>query len=387
MSALPQLDSCARLHVGSRRRIGSYFALGLLGTAVGATIATVSALANDHTVSLPALLTVTAIVSFVAGVKLGQVLVGYERIVLYELFLLALAADTAALAIADLPIREGLDIAVIGVGTMLVFGRIGCLRVGCCHGRPARWGIVYGDEHVRAGFPARYGGVRLFPVQLVESALTAAIVSAALLAYAWHPPGEALCLYVSVYGVIRFGLELLRGDADRQFLVGASEAQWLALITCWAAAATASTWSLPLLWLYITVAAALTAAFAAAIIVDRTLRFRPWWFRHPHQTHELESALHRLLANVGDSVRVADTAAGLRLSASRDGDNVLLAFSCSTRAFSMADAQALAEEVGRVTRRPVAPPEPGRSPGLFYVLVRFGAVQPSPPGVTENVIS
>lgn len=240
---VPQLDSCARLHLGARRRIGSYLAFATAGTLTGAAVAAILAVTGGHSVSLAAVATASTLVAFFVGVKAAQVLLGYERIVLYELFLLALAATAVALELGELPLRAGLDLAVIGIGTMLVFGRIGCLRVGCCHGRPSRWGIVYGEDHARVGFLRCYVGVRLFAVQLVESAITAAIVGICIVVYLQFPAGQALCLYASLYGAVRFGLERIRGDDDRPHLGGVSEAQWLALVTAWAAAGAGQAWT------------------------------------------------------------------------------------------------------------------------------------------------
>jgi prolipoprotein diacylglyceryltransferase len=40
------------------------------------------------------------------------------------------------------PIIPYLDVTILVIGIFLVCGRIGCLMVGCCHGKPHRWGVL-----------------------------------------------------------------------------------------------------------------------------------------------------------------------------------------------------------------------------------------------------
>jgi phosphatidylglycerol:prolipoprotein diacylglycerol transferase len=110
-----------------------------------------------------------------------------------------------------------------GLALGQAFGRVGCFLNGCCYGRvDAEHGVVFPglDEQPR------------LPVQLYESAF--ALGLAALLAW-FKPrrayPGQAFALYLLLYGLGRFGLESLRGDAERGTLISASlsPGQWLSL--------------------------------------------------------------------------------------------------------------------------------------------------------------
>jgi phosphatidylglycerol:prolipoprotein diacylglycerol transferase len=100
-------------------------------------------------------------------------------------------------------------------------GRIGCFFYGCCYGRvsdsplavtfpmhsPAWYEQVSGGQI--AGTAAR--SLPVLPTQLFEAAALLALFAALLWAYLrWrrHTAG----LYLVGYGVIRFGLEYLRGD-------------------------------------------------------------------------------------------------------------------------------------------------------------------------------
>ena len=99
------------------------------------------------------------------------------------------------------------------------FGRIGCFFYGCCYGRDSdAWCAVT----FPAGSPSWYEHgrrmVSVLPTQLFEAAALLALF-AALLAF-WHRKtfmrgfgeGALTGLYMIGYGVIRFGIEYLRGD-------------------------------------------------------------------------------------------------------------------------------------------------------------------------------
>jgi hypothetical protein len=120
------------------------------------------------------------------------------------------------------------DAVTIGIATFLVFGRLGCLSVACCHGRPAqRSGVVYRNEHVEVGLWHRWAHRPLIPVQLIEAAGTFGLVVVALVAAA--TPGTASLVLGVGYSTMRFFLEHARGDSARPFFYGISEAQWCCL--------------------------------------------------------------------------------------------------------------------------------------------------------------
>src|SRR5262249_39045487 len=92
------------------------------------------------------------------------------------------------------------------------------------HGRPARRGVVYGPAHVAVGLWARWQGRALVPVQLVEAGASAVLVGAGLLASA--TPGTAALVYGCGYAVVRFALELVRGDPARPHARGLGGGEW-----------------------------------------------------------------------------------------------------------------------------------------------------------------
>ena len=102
----------------------------------------------------------------------------------------------------------------------LAFGRLGCAAAGCCGGAVCAdvWWSLHDSDQV-----ARY------PVQLLESAFH--FGCAAWLALASQRPwakGRRLAIYLSLYAVLRFGLEFVRTNPP--LWLGLRWHQWLALL-------------------------------------------------------------------------------------------------------------------------------------------------------------
>jgi phosphatidylglycerol:prolipoprotein diacylglycerol transferase len=99
-----------------------------------------------------------------------------------------------------------------------VFGRLGCLAAGCCFGRPTSlpWAVRFTDpvclvDRALLGTP-------LHPTQLYEALGEAAIflglwfLAVPRLERGELPSGTITGLYFAAYGLLRFGVEFLRGD-------------------------------------------------------------------------------------------------------------------------------------------------------------------------------
>src|SRR6266496_453088 len=182
--------------------------------------------------SQPLLLGTTgiAILTFLALAMITKIVVGRELLIYYHHEIAVIATTALFLRLADQPVLPYLDITVLGIGLFLSCGRLGCLMVGCCHGRPWSWGITYSEEHAQAGFPSYLVGVRLFPIQAVESLFALGLVVSGLATIInGYPPGTALALYLLLYALGRFCFEFARGDAVRPYFWGFSEAQWTSL--------------------------------------------------------------------------------------------------------------------------------------------------------------
>jgi len=94
-------------------------------------------------------------------------------------------------------------------------GRIGCLLAGCCYGieTSAWWGI-----HLH--------GANRYPTQLIES-LGLFVISFYLLRS--RASLKSFSVYFIGYGVLRFGIELLRGDEIRGLWGPLTPSQWISL--------------------------------------------------------------------------------------------------------------------------------------------------------------
>jgi len=145
------------------------------------------------------------------------------------------------------------DLAAPSVALGHAVGRIGCLMAGCCYGRACGepWAIRFGPGSVafddalvggRLG-PGAVATAPLHPTQIYEALGELAIfVGLVMLRRRWaaagHPgsvspgseaaataraaapatPGRLLGVYLLAYALLRFGVELFRGDASRGFL-------------------------------------------------------------------------------------------------------------------------------------------------------------------------
>lgn len=114
---------------------------------------------------------------------------------------------------------RALDAAAIPLPVSQAIGRLGCLAASCCHGGPCDlpWAVTYTstDANHQSGVQL---GVPLHPSQLYEALWCAGVVLPFLLSWRRRTdraPGELMAVYLGVYGVGRFLVELTRGDAIR----------------------------------------------------------------------------------------------------------------------------------------------------------------------------
>jgi phosphatidylglycerol:prolipoprotein diacylglycerol transferase len=123
-----------------------------------------------------------------------------------------------------------LDIMAITTCLVHMFGRIGCFMAGCCYGIVTNsfLGVEFHD-------PACYAAplnVPLHPVQLYEAGyIFLVMVFLFILRNKRQFYGQLFLIYLLLYGVGRFMLEYIRGDAGRGFIVKdlISHSQFIAL--------------------------------------------------------------------------------------------------------------------------------------------------------------
>lgn len=173
----------------------------------------------------------TSILTFLGLAMVTKIITGEERLVYYHHEIAIMIMAAIFLKMINQPALPYLDATILGIGTFLVCGRVGCFMGGCCHGRPNKWGVCYREEHADAGFTHYYVGVRLFPIQAVESLWVLGVVLVGIMFFlGGRPSGETLAWYVITYDIGRFCFEFVRGDPGRPYRWGFSEAQWTSII-------------------------------------------------------------------------------------------------------------------------------------------------------------
>jgi hypothetical protein len=185
------------------------------GVVCGVAIATPFATHAGITIALWIACAALAICVALALAAITKVLFAYETFSF-------LHYQLAAIGVTALVLPQALDLIALALAVTQCIGRIGCLYAGCCHGRPARFGIRYREREVAA----HWVGARVIPVQLIESIALAIIAVVTALRIG----NGALATYALSYACVRFTTELLRGDARRHFL-RLSEAQWICVLT------------------------------------------------------------------------------------------------------------------------------------------------------------
>jgi phosphatidylglycerol:prolipoprotein diacylglycerol transferase len=145
----------------------------------------------------------------------------------------------AALAVAIVLVRRYqlrlwtvADLFAPGIALGHVVGRLGCLMAGCCYGTPTSvpWAITFTNPLAASnvGTPL---GVPLHPTQLYDAGAELLILVLLLATERKGKvfEGRTFWLYMLLYGISRFIVELYRGD-DRGMMLGVSTSQFVSLV-------------------------------------------------------------------------------------------------------------------------------------------------------------
>jgi len=153
--------------------------------------------------------------------------------VFYGGLILAVTVALIYIRRIGLPLWTTCDVFAPGIALGHVIGRLGCLFAGCCYGKPTGmpWGITFTDPFAAAnvGTPL---GVRLHPTQLYEAGAEA-IILVILLATESRGrrfPGRTFWLYMLLYAISRYVIEIYRGDPGRGTVFMFSTSQFISLI-------------------------------------------------------------------------------------------------------------------------------------------------------------
>jgi phosphatidylglycerol---prolipoprotein diacylglyceryl transferase len=131
-----------------------------------------------------------------------------------------------------LPVWATADMYAPGIALGHVVGRLGCLLAGCCYGRPTTlpWGLTFTDPLAAAnvGTPL---GTPLHPTQIYDAGAELIILIALLVLERSGRKfdGRTFWLYILLYAISRFVVEMFRGD-PRGMLAGLSTSQFVSLL-------------------------------------------------------------------------------------------------------------------------------------------------------------
>jgi hypothetical protein len=301
-------------------------------------------------------ITTAAVSTFLALAMLTKIILGEERLIYYHHEIAIMVVTALGLWLLGQPVLTYLDITILGIGAFLACGRIGCLMVGCCHGRPHRFGVCYREEHAQAGFTHYYVGIPLFPIQLLESLwVTGIVVIGVDIILHHYPPGTALAWYIISYDLGRFFFEFLRGDPLRSYLLGFSEAQWTSVLLLVAVVAGEFYDLIPFSSWHVWATAGIILVMVVTSVMQGVSRTSKYRLLNPRHVREIAQAVQTVAKPAGalpasnnggspsSDINVRITSQGLCISAGRfaEGSSNLqhYSLSCQRSALTAATAE------------------------------------------------
>lgn len=321
-------------------------------------------------------LTGVAMLTFLALAMFMKILTGEEQLIYYHHEIAIMLMAALFLKLLRYPPLPYLDIVILGIGTFLACGRVGCLMVGCCHGKPHKFGVRYNHDHVEAGFTRHYEGIRLFPIQIVEALLVLlTVIIGVLWIFNNAAPGEVMTWYIVAYDIGRFIFEFFRGDPDRPYFLGFSEAQWISVIlmiaVVWAEYAGYLGFHL---W-HVVAAAAMVFCMVIVFLFRHISGTMHYKLLNPRHVQEVAQAI-----TAGDEekplpgkVTIASTSLGIHISSGQvneqGSDLCHYTFSSQDSTMDNGTADALAQLILRLKQHTGTKKLLNRTPGVFHLIL------------------
>src|SRR6266852_9967908 len=135
--------------------------------------------------------------------------------VFYGGLILAVAVALIYIRKIGLPLWTTCDVFAPGIALGHVVGRFGCLFAGCCYGKPTTmpWGITFTDPFAAANVGTPLDRP-LHPTQLYEASAETLILIILLATESRGRrfAGRTFWLYMLLYAISRFIVEIFRGD-------------------------------------------------------------------------------------------------------------------------------------------------------------------------------
>jgi hypothetical protein len=359
----------------------TYLVCGYIGLLLGVLLAISLAMYQGLLLWVMGVAVLTAVLTFLGLAMFVKILTGEEIIVCYHHQIAVLVTMSLVLWLLGQPVLPYVTPNMLGVGVFIAFGRIGCLMVGCCHGRPHHCGVCYRQEHANVGFTNYFVGVRLFPIQAVASLLLFLNVLGGSIMVLLGQPGLALAWYALVYSLGRFYIEFFRGDPTRSYRWGFSEAQWTALLVAVAVTGAGLIGVLPFRTWYGEITAVLLVTMLAVTLKRHWQRSNQYQLLHPHHVREVAQVINQVAAAANGTpiaMDIQSTSAGIRISASTSNDDngpvVHYALSSANGAISQESAGILADLIVQLKHPTQHRQLVTGNGGIFHLLVHPAAV-------------
>ena len=252
-----------------------------------------------------------------------KIVTGEEQLCFYHHVIGVLSGASLLLWALGQPLLPYLDMLILAAGAARAIGYFGCLKAGCCHGRPSRWGVVYNEQYAGV-LHSSLIGVRLIPVQVFEALWTAAVIAiGCALIVNRYEPGIGLSWFIITYCPARFAFECLRWPPNYHFKSGLSQHQWISVVLVLLVVAFEAGGVLPFRFWHVVILIALLAA-SAALIIERQTRSVTRELAHPEHIRELTTALRSLSQLPKIGIPIDCTSLGVQVSAgtiaTNDGD-------------------------------------------------------------------
>jgi hypothetical protein len=275
-----------------RIKIASFHFFGIVGIIAGCVTGIIFAIYLRIPLWIAGIICLTCVFQLFIHTWIQKIITGKENMVYFRHEIFILLFCTIILWSIGQPIKPVLDATVLCIGTGLFFGRIGCYNAGCCHGRPCKIGVKYSQQHISSGFPLYLKGVKIFPITLIESFFVGIII----LVSVWfilnnYPAGTILIWYTVSYGFSRFILEFFRGDTERPYWYGFSEAQWTTVVLFITTGVLSWFNWLPFYWGHFIAIAALIIAMLLIYVIRMRQSFSAHKIVNPGHVKEIALAL------------------------------------------------------------------------------------------------
>jgi hypothetical protein len=113
-----------------------------MGTAIAVALALLEAHALGASAPVELAICLASVIVFLALAFGTKAIMGSEVLIYYHHEIAVLTVAAVVCATAGVAAGRYLDATAVGLGACLAVGRLGCAAAGCCHGRPAAWGVV-----------------------------------------------------------------------------------------------------------------------------------------------------------------------------------------------------------------------------------------------------